>query len=393
MSEHTYKEIARVNKVLRKLDNWLLPRNLSEPMTPYLLLIYLPFFFVPVAVTYQQPIELLWSALATLAFLLVYFRCYWAPNHQLIHHIIAILVIGSLAALLSPTANTFFIYAGAMCSRLKSVKFAVTTIFSILLWMVAISFVLKLSVYFYIPGLTFTAIIGLMNTYQYALQQNKQALILSRKETQRLAKVAERERIARDLHDLIGHTFSVITIKADLAGRLLDKDVAKARVEIKQLEDIARDALSQVREVVSGYRTSDLLSELANAKNVFAGVDIDFTYHFDNLDEQHIDLVSSANKELAIVLRELVTNILRHAKASNVSVTVKKLNEQIVLTVHDDGQGFEQISRSGFGIQGIEERMRQLGGSVQIKSGGGFKGTLTEIVLPINDKGPLYATN
>tara|TARA_R110000744_G_scaffold172532_1_gene291229 strand:+ start:10653 stop:11819 length:1167 start_codon:yes stop_codon:yes gene_type:complete len=372
-----------VIKVLRKLDNCLLPRNLSEPLTPYLLLIYLPFFFVPVAFTYQNPVELLWAALATLAFLAVYFHCYWAPNNQLIHHIIAILVIGSLAALLTPTANTFFIYAGAMCSRLKSVKFAVATVFGILLWMCAVSFVFKLGIYFYVPGLAFTVIVGLMNTYQYALQQNKQALVLSRKETQRLAKVAERERIARDLHDLIGHTFSVITLKADLAGRLLDKDLAKARVEIKQLEDIARDALSQVREVVSGYRTSDLLSELANAKNVFAGVDIDFDYQFDNLDEQFIELDPVANKELAIVLRELVTNILRHAKASKVTARIKKQNEQIVLSVYDDGQGYEQGARSGFGIQGIEERVGQLNGTLQVKSGGDFNGTLSEVTLPM----------
>jgi len=212
-------------------------------------------------------------------------------------------------------------------------------------------------------------------------------LILSRKETQRLAKVAERERIARDLHDLIGHTFSVITLKADLAGRLLDKDVNKARVEIKQLEDIARDALSQVREVVSGYRTSDLLSELANAKNVFAGVDIHFSYHFENLDEKFIDINTVVNKELAIILRELVTNILRHANAHNVTVSIKKRNEKIVLSVFDDGQGFEQTNPSGFGIKGIEERVSQLVGTLLIQSGGSFKGTLSEVALPISGLG------
>lgn len=374
-------------QVLQKLDGWLLPRNLSEPMTPYLLLIYLPFFFVPIALFYRQPIELVWATIATIGFLVVYFRCYWVPSKQYIYHVLAILLIGSFSAFLSPTANTFFIYAGAMCSRLSSVKFAVTTIFGILLWMAAISFAFDLSMYFYVPGLAFTAIVGLMNTYQHALQQNKQALILSRKETQRLAKVAERERIARDLHDLIGHTFSVITLKADLAGRLLDKDVNKARVEIKQLEDIARDALSQVREVVSGYRTSDLLSELANAKNVFAGVDIHFSYHFENLDEKFIDINTVVNKELAIILRELVTNILRHANAHNVTVSIKKRNEKIVLSVFDDGRGFEQTNPSGFGIKGIEERVSQLVGTLLIQSGGSFKGTLSEVALPISELG------
>ncbi|MDO6840743.1 sensor histidine kinase [Paraglaciecola chathamensis] len=378
---------------LRKIDTWLLPRNLSEPMTPYLLLIYLPFFFVPVAIFYQQPMELLWAAMLTIAFLVVYFRCYWAPSKQYIYHVLAIVLIGSFAAMFSSTANTFFIYAGAMCSRLPSVKYAVLTIFGILIWMAAISFAFDLSVYFYVPGLAFTTIIGLMNTYQHALQENKQALILSRKETQRLAKVAERERIARDLHDLIGHTFSVITLKADLAGRLLDKDLNKARVEIKQVEEIARNALSQVREVVSGYRTSDLLSELANARNVFAGVDIHFDYHVEKDDEKFIELDPVANKELAIVLRELITNILRHADPSRVSATIKMQGPQLVLSVCDDGRGFEPSEVDGYGLQGIEERVAQLGGSFDIKSGTKFKGTLSEVTVPVNTQRKEVADN
>jgi two-component system sensor histidine kinase DesK len=242
--------------------------------------------------------------------------------------------------------------------------------------------------YFYQPALIFTLIVGILNIYQCALHQNKQELILSRKETQRLAQVAERERIARDLHDLIGHTFSVITLKADLAGRLLDKgldnDLEKARTEIKQLENISRDALSQVREVVSGYRTSDLLSELANAKNVFGSVDIDFYYQFENIDEQQIELDNTSNKELAIVLRELVTNIIKHAKATQVSATITHENGKIVLAMQDDGQGFENFQHKGFGLKGIEERMQKLKGFVSIKTGGDYTGTLSKIGLPMS---------
>jgi len=258
---------------------------------------------------------------------------------------------------------------------------------ALLAWVIAISWFFKFEYYFYIPSLVFTLIVGILNIYQRALNHNKQELILSRKETQRLAQVAERERIARDLHDLIGHTFSVITLKADLAGRLLDKgqdkDLKKARAEIKQLETISRDALSQVREVVSGYRTSDLLSELANAKNVFASVDIDFEYQFENIEEQQIELDSASNKELAIVLRELVTNIIKHAKATQVTATIRLENGQIVLAMQDDGQGFENFQHKGFGIKGIEERIQKLKGFVNFQTGGQYTGTLSEIGLPM----------
>jgi two-component system sensor histidine kinase DesK len=297
-------------------------------------------------------------------------------------------VFYSLIAFITPTACTLFIYAGAFCSRLKPLKYAVTVLAALLVWIVSISWFFSFEMFFYQPALIFTLIVGILNIYQNVLHQNKQELILSRKETQRLAQVAERERIARDLHDLIGHTFSVITLKADLAGRLLDKgldnDLEKARTEIKQLENISRDALSQVREVVSGYRTSDLLSELANAKNVFGSVDIDFYYQFENIDEQQIELNNTNNKELAIVLRELVTNIIKHAKATQVSATITQENGKIVLAMQDDGQGFENFQHKGFGLKGIEERTQKLKGFVSIKTGGDYTGTLSKIGLPMS---------
>jgi two-component system sensor histidine kinase DesK len=372
-----------VLSIIRKIDSWLLPRNINEQFSPYVWLIYLPLFFIPVMISHHESIDLVWTALALITFLGLYFHAYWVKSQYVIYHIVAIGLLGTLVAFITPTACTLFIYAGAFCSRLMPLKYAMTVLVSLLIWIASISWFFSFEMYFYQPALVFTLIVGILNIYQCALHQNKQALILSRKETQRLAQVAERERIARDLHDLIGHTFSVITIKADLAGRLIDKDLEKARIEIKQLENISRDALSQVREVVSGYRTSDLLSELANAKNVFNSVDIDFYYQFENIDEQQIELDSTNNKELAIVLRELVTNIIKHAKATQVTAIIKHQDGKIVLAMQDDGQGFENSQHKGFGIKGIEERIQKLKGFVAIKTGGQYTGTLSEITLPM----------
>lgn len=372
--------------MLRKIDAWLLPRSLSEQFSPYVWLIYLPLYFVPIMLFYKEPIELLWAGLTLVVFLGLYFHAYWVKRQQTIYHIIGIVTLGTLAAFVAPTANTLFVYAGAFCSRLQPVKYSVAMLVSILLWIVCISWLFNFNLYFYFPALIFTTVVGLIQIYQCALDKNKQALILSHKEIQRLAQVAERERIARDLHDLIGHTFSVITLKADLAGRLLAKDLDKARTEVQQIEDISRQALSQVREVVSGYRTSDLLSELANAKNVLASLDINFDYQFENIQEEQLELDNASNKELAIVLRELVTNIIKHAKASQVTATIKQLDGKILLTVQDDGQGFKTNQHSGFGIKGMEERMQKLKGFIKIKSGGEVTGTLSEICLPMSAK-------
>lgn len=373
--------------IFRKIDSWLLPRHLNEQFSPYVWLIYLPLFFVPVAIYHQSTMDLVWTFLATITFLALYFHAFWAKPANAIYHISGILLLGTLIAFVTPTASTLFVYAGAFCSRLSPLKYAVAVLMALLVWISAISWLFDFGVYFYMPALTFSLIVGILNIYQGALYRNKQELILSRKETQRLAQVAERERIARDLHDLIGHTFSIITLKADLAGRLLDKgldkDLEKARSEIKQLEDISRDALSQVREVVSGYRSSDLLSELANAKNVLSSLNIDFQYQFKNIDEQQIELDSASNKELAIVLRELVTNIIKHAKATQVSATIKQENDNIIFALQDNGTGFNNSEHEGFGIKGIEERIQTLHGFVNFKTGGDYSGTLSEIGLPL----------
>lgn len=374
--------------LVKKIDKWLLPRGLAEPYSPYVWLLYLPLFFAPVIVFHHSSWQLLAVTAIGLAFLLLYFRSYWVGSQAKLWHIIGIIVLGIVAAFITPSACTLFIYAAAMCHTLKTSKLAYQVLAGIVITIGLISWLFDYEVYFYLPAAVFSLLTGITTIYQHALNEKKQELILSQKEIQRLAKVAERERIARDLHDLIGHTFSVITLKADLAGRLLDKntdkDREKARLEIKQIETIARDALSQVREVVSGYRSSDLLSELANAKNIFASLNVEFDYQLLGLSEMELEEDLVANKELAIVLRELVTNIIKHAKASKVSVEVKKQARGLILLVQDDGQGMsaEPNTVTGFGLMGIYERIDKLKGWVKIAKPETFSGTRSEIYVP-----------
>ena len=373
-------------KLLKAIDYWLLPRNLDEPYSPYVWLIYLPMFFVPVFFYFHSTWQFVATGLICIVFLALYFHYYWVSLEAKLWHLVGIVVLGVIAAYLTPTASTLFIYAAAMCHSLKSIKLAYQVLTGIIVTIVLISLLFDYGVYFYLPALIFSVLTGVTSIYQQALNEKKQELILSQKEAQRLAKVAERERIARDLHDLIGHTFSVITLKADLAGRILDKELAKAKQEIKQIEDISRAALSQVREVVSGYRSSDLLSELANAKNVFASLSIQFDYHLFDLTETQLEADMQANKELAIVLRELVTNIIKHAKATKVNVQVKKQGQGLVLLVQDDGQGMPEMQSAnlGFGLKGIQERINKLHGWVKLDAESKQVGTLSEIYVPLS---------
>ena len=376
-------------ELLKKIDKWLLPRNLEERYSPYVWLIYLPMFFLPVLVFYESTWQLYATALATIGFLIIYFHCYWSNGIAIIWDILAVLVLGLACAFYTPSACTFFIYAAAMCCILPKRIYSYLALAFICVFLALITWLFEFTMYFAMPAIAFSIIVGLINIYQRALAKNKHELVLSKIEIQRLAKVAERERIARDLHDLIGHTFSVITLKADLAGRLLDNDLKQARSEIKQIETISREALSQVREVVSGYRSSDLLSELANAKHILASMNVEFNYQLIEIKESQLNCDMATNKELAIVFRELVTNIIKHANASKVEVKLNKYQQGVLLSVQDNGKGMpndlSQDECAGHGLKGISERISKIKGWVKLNSAPAQSGTLSQIYVPLTD--------
>jgi len=362
-------------KLLKKIDHKLLPRPMDFQYGPYVWLIYLFIFFLSLAQYHPIENSYLYATIGTVLFLAVYFNGYWATARKVKWNIFAILVIGSLMALLSSGASVFFVYAAAFCYSLGSTKKAFIGIILIVAWIMLFSWINNLDPYFYLPGIIFTFLIGGLNIYQHDISLKRKELILSQKEVRHLAKISERERIARDLHDLIGHTFSVITLKAELANKLINKDLSKAKDEISALENISRDALSQIREVVTGYRTSDLNTELTHAKYVLESNDISFYYQFDEFDiSEHI------NKELAIILKELITNILKHSEADRVDLVVKHQDNCANLQVKDNGVGFSEQKHQGFGLKGISERVSKLHGKLLIKS---FSGTLIDIKIPL----------
>ncbi|NQZ09630.1 MAG: sensor histidine kinase [Algicola sp.] len=349
--------------LLKKINARLLPPGDGYHYSPYVWLAYLFFFFFSYFAVPHTIVEHLSMVAGILMFLALYFNVYWIEKSRVKFNIIGIVVVASLMTILSQGSSVLFVYAGAFCCKLGSPRKAVMGLISIALWITALSLVFSLSKYFYLPGGIFTLVIGALNIYQYEIDAKRKELKLSQQEVKQLAKTAERERIARDLHDLIGHTFSVITLKADLAGKLIDKDSERAKKEIKELENISRNALSQVREVVTGFRTSDLNAELASAKYLLQSNDIDFNY---SLGELTID--EHTNKELAIIFKELTTNIIKHAKASKVTAAVEQDKNGLRLNVTDNGKGMATGSSDGYGLKGIQERLEKWQGSLKINS-------------------------
>ena len=192
------------------------------------------------------------------------------------------------------------------------------------------------------------------------IRANKR-LGLAQDQIEHLAQLAERERIARDLHDVLGHTLSVVVLKSELAGKLVTSDGERARREIGEVEQIARQALGEVREAIRGYRAEGIGAEIARARRTLdaAGVSLDCHAEGVRLDPSHETVLS-------LVLREAVTNILRHAGASRCRLELAADEGKTVLRVEDNGRG--AIGREGNGLRGMRERIEALGGRLEIDS-------------------------
>jgi two-component system sensor histidine kinase DesK len=188
-----------------------------------------------------------------------------------------------------------------------------------------------------------------------------------------ILKTAERERIARDLHDILGHTLSVIALKAELANRLLEQHPQRAKAEIADVERISRGALSEVRDAIAGYRGGDLAAEFARAKATLETAGIVVERHVENL-----DVPLAQERVLALALREAVTNIVRHAQAKHCHMSLQRTARDIRLEVRDDGRG--GLHDEGFGMRGIRERVAAIGGNVAWNAGAG---TVLSVAVPI----------
>ncbi|MFT4110683.1 sensor histidine kinase [Propionicimonas sp.] len=199
------------------------------------------------------------------------------------------------------------------------------------------------------PDPSLTMAIAAAGIAMWGVQQmiaRNRDLVLAREENARLAVEEERNRFARDLHDILGHSLTVIAVKAELAGRLFDADPPRARAEIGELERLSRDALADVRQAVSGYRQPSLSGEIARARAALAsaGIEADLP--------NSTDAVPSHLRELfAWTIREGVTNVIRHSGAEHCRV---RLSASAV-EVSDDGRGAGDPG-GGHGLVGLRER-------------------------------------
>jgi two-component system sensor histidine kinase DesK len=210
----------------------------------------------------------------------------------------------------------------------------------------------------------------------------------ARRELARLQVEEERLRMARDLHDLLGHTLSLITLKSELARDLVREEPERCAQEIAEIERVARLSLREVREAVAGYRQPRLESELEGARQLLCAAGIDS--QIASLTEI---LPPAINAVLAWTVREGVTNVIRHSHARHCTITLKEEHGRIWVEVLNDGRTLERLEsipgRSGLGLSGLSERVSMLGGWIEAgpltpSSKEGFR---LQVALPIQSQG------
>ncbi|MGN6513467.1 MAG: sensor histidine kinase, partial [Lysobacteraceae bacterium] len=239
-------------------------------------------------------------------FLLLYAKVFVAPRRTMARYPVAMMLLAFALMPWYPSGISYYVFGCVMlpCRRglpryLLRLAVANLAFVALARW---IGYTWE--VWAWMPVMTM--IIGVIVNVERAAHEQEAALKLSHDEVRRLAATAERERIGRDLHDLLGHTLSLITLKLELARKLSERDPAASRREMEEAERVARHALAEVRSAVTGIRSADLAAELASARLLLESSQVHLDY-----DAPPQGLPPEVERGLALLLREAVTNVAR----------------------------------------------------------------------------------
>jgi two-component system, NarL family, sensor histidine kinase DesK len=217
------------------------------------------------------------------------------------------------------------------------------------------------------------ASIGVLMTAFGRIARTNRELRATRQELARVAVSDERLRIARDLHDLLGHSLSVIALKSELARKLVEREPSQAAAELDDIQAVTRTALAEVREAVQGYRRLALADALESAQAALAAAGIDC-----DLAETDVTLPVEVDAVLAWAVREGTTNVIRHSHAMHCAIRVRADRDRAAVEIEDDGSAGPAVRR-GTGLSGLRERAERVRGELEAgaRPEGGFRLRLT----------------
>ena len=353
-------------KTLRSIWYRLYPVYHEHKWMPLIWLPFMLWFFLDPYWKHASPLHWALNTGAGLVFVFLYLQAF-ARSERIRNICILLMLLMSVALIpLNLGAVGFLIYTAAAGGFTPKLRWVI----ALLAIEIAVLAYYWLRLHFDLGtwgSVTLLIILVGFGNHHWAVSYcHDEKMRLAHEELEHMAKVAERERIARDLHDVLGHTLSLITLKSELARKLVDRDPERAKQEMHDVENASRAALADVREAIRGYRSNGIFAELARARAALetAGVAVE-------CDTDTVPLSPDQESVLALALREAVTNVVRHAEARRCNVSLKRRASLCTLEVADDGRG--AAGPEGNGLRGMRERLEALGGSLRLLSSNGTR--------------------
>jgi two-component system, NarL family, sensor histidine kinase DesK len=331
---------------------------------PWPWLIYLVFYTMPWLWRTPDAWQLAASAAGLAVFLPTYFISHRLAGARLIAAAAVILAIGIVLTPVGGGWTVFPIYAAAEGARVQPPRRAVVLIAVVAAVTTINGLAWGMPLLWWLPGVLLVVATGGATISREAFYARTQALLATQEEVRRLAGTAERERITRDLHDVVGRTLTLVALKAELAAKLVARDAAAAEAEMRTLAAVARDGLAEVRAALAGQAGGTLAHEVAASTQALDAAGIRARLAGDGA-----AIPADAGAVLAMTLREAVTNVIRHADAGQCAIELELDAGGARLTVADDGHG--RSFREGLGLTGMRQRLAAAGGSLTIEPGAG----------------------
>ncbi len=327
-----------------------------------LFLSYLPVYFVAWFFRKPGPVEIV-ASFAGLAVFVVLFVLIWRrKGRPALWQVLAVFGVGMALSPFNTGWCVYTIYSMSFAARLSPRRTAVRTMAILEVVLLIVGLALYRHVWpIWASGVLFGGLTGFGALMQADVERKNEALAIAHEEVRGLATMAERERISRDLHDLLGHTLTLVAVKAELAARLVSRDAEAAEREMQAVATAAREALAEVRTAVVGMKGASLTTELERARHALASASVEA-----DVQAQIADGYPGQEAVLAMALREAVTNVIRHASASRCEIRVETRKDELVLSVADNGKGGRLVE--GSGLKGMRARLAAIGGALQVKS-------------------------
>ncbi|WP_431802569.1 histidine kinase [Halobacillus andaensis] len=366
------------------MQNWyqIIPKNTGLSSYIWIIFCLLPFFFI---FRSSSLFEIIFGFLMIILFFLSY-RLSFISHSRMVYVWVSIEMVISIIMTFLFGYIYFALFLAFFIGNIQRLSgFLTLYIVHLVTTVAAITLVFVLQNEALFPQLPFVIIclIGVILLpftmyYRIKREQLEDKLEDANEKISQLKVIEERERIARDLHDTLGQKLSLIGLKSDLVGKLIDKNPQAAQREIHDIRQTARTALKEVREMVSNMRGSKLADELLRVQQILQAAEIDF--HAEGSPELSNTPLLVENV-LSMCLKEAVTNVVKHSQASVCSIHIEQLPDEVQLQISDDGVGLSEEKNllKGHGLQGIRERLEFVNGSLELSS---EQGTTLTIRVP-----------